>query len=82
MRWARQRNPVPSGGGGEGRMKVAVDRTRCESYGFCADAAPAYFRLDDEGDLVIDQDEVAADDVADVLAAVRVCPVAALTVGD
>jgi ferredoxin len=63
-------------------MKVAVDRSRCESYGFCADAAPAYFQLDDEGDLVVERDEVDAADEADVLAAVRVCPVAALTVGD
>jgi ferredoxin len=63
-------------------MKVAVDRARCESYGFCADAAPTYFQLDDEGDLVVERDEVEPGDEADVLAAVRVCPVAALTVGD
>ena len=64
-------------------MRVTVDRQRCESYGFCADAAPAVFSLDDEsGDLVVPDGPVEPGLEADVQAAVRVCPVAALTVSD
>ena len=64
-------------------MHVTVDRQRCESYGFCADAAPAVFSLDDEsGDLAVMADNIPPDLEADVKAAVRVCPVAALTVSD
>jgi len=64
-------------------MRVMVDRKRCESYGFCADAAPAVFSLDDEsGDLVVVDGPVEPALEADVQAAVRVCPVAALSVSE
>jgi ferredoxin len=59
-------------------MRVTVDRKRCESHGFCADAAPAVFSLDDESDdLVVADGPVEPDLETDVHAAVRVCPVAA-----
>jgi ferredoxin len=62
---------------------VTVDRKRCESHGFCADAAPAVFSLDDESDdLVVADGPVEPDLEADVHAAVRVCPVAALIGSD
>jgi len=64
-------------------MRVMVDRKRCESYGFCADAAPTVFSLDDEsGDLVVVDGPVEPALEADVQAAVRVCPVAALSVSE
>ncbi len=62
-----------------GTMKIVLDRPRCEGHGLCEEAAPRLMHLDDDGDLVLDVEEV--HDPADVeaaKAAVRVCPVAAL----
>lgn len=61
-------------------MRLLLDRPRCEGHGLCEEAAPSLMHLDDDGDLIIDQDEVepgSADEAA-AAAAVRVCPVAAL----
>jgi len=62
-------------------MKIVVDRPRCEGHGLCEEAAPALMHLDGDGDLVIDHEEVEAGspDAAAASAAVRVCPVAALS---
>lgn len=62
-------------------MRITVDRVKCEGHGLCEEAAPSLMHLDDEGELVIDVETVA--DQADIdaaLAAVRVCPVAALRI--
>lgn len=62
-------------------MKIMVDRVKCEGHGLCEEAAPRLMHLDDEGELVLDVEDVT--DQADVdaaQAAVRVCPVAALRV--
>jgi ferredoxin len=61
-------------------MRLVVDRPRCEGHGLCEEAAPALMHLDDEGELVIDREELAegSADAAAASAAVRVCPVAAL----
>lgn len=61
-------------------MKILLDRPRCEGHGLCEEAAPQLLHLDDEGELVIDREEVdeGTQDAADASAAVRVCPVAAL----
>ncbi|MEV7010044.1 ferredoxin [Streptosporangium sp. NPDC051022] len=59
-------------------MRIIVDETRCEGYGFCAEAAPHLLELDDEGELTVLAEEVAPDEAANAEAAVRVCPVAAL----
>ena len=62
--------------------RIELDRPRCEGHGLCEEAAPALMHLDDEGELVIDAQEL--DEAADpaaleaAKAAVRVCPVAAL----
>lgn len=63
-------------------MRLVVDRPRCEGHGLCEEAAPQLMHLDDEGELVIDQDEFAQGDAAATAAsaAVRVCPVAALRI--
>jgi ferredoxin len=63
-------------------MNVAVDRKRCEGFGMCENVAPELFSLDEAGELVAHYEgreiperlhEAARD-------AVRVCPVAALTI--
>jgi ferredoxin len=61
-------------------MRIALDRPRCEGHGLCEEAAPQLMHLDDEGELVIDRDELddESPEGAAARAAVRVCPVAAL----
>lgn len=61
-------------------MHVTVDRARCEGHGMCEEAAPAVFSLDDDGELVLLADPVPAELKAETERAVRLCPVAALTV--
>ncbi|MBW8792401.1 MAG: ferredoxin [Streptomyces sp.] len=60
--------------------RIVVDFERCEGHGLCEQTAPEVFRLDDEGELHLTRDEVDAEHESLVAAAVRVCPVAALTV--
>lgn len=62
-------------------MKLSVDQPRCEGHGLCEEAAPDLMHLDDDGILVIDVPEVDGEQVAPAQAAVRVCPVAALSLG-
>lgn len=59
-------------------MKILLDRLRCEGHGLCEEAAPGLMHLDDDGELVLDHEEVEGDLLAAAHAAVRVCPVAAL----
>jgi ferredoxin len=60
-------------------MKIILDRPRCEGHGLCEEAAPRLMHLDDDGELVLDVEDVeAAEDIDAAKAAVRVCPVAAL----
>ena len=59
-------------------MRIVLDRPRCEGHGLCEEAAPALMHLDDDGELVLDREEIRNGDVATANAAVRVCPVAAL----
>jgi len=60
-------------------MKIVLDRPRCEGHGLCEEAAPQLMHLDDDGELVIDEDTVVAGTEEAAAAAVRVCPVAALS---
>ncbi|WAL68561.1 ferredoxin [Amycolatopsis cynarae] len=59
-------------------MKIVLDRPRCEGHGLCEEAAPQLVHLDDDGELVLDREEISDTDVPLANAAVRVCPVAAL----
>ncbi|GLZ00731.1 hypothetical protein Acsp02_79830 [Actinoplanes sp. NBRC 103695] len=60
-------------------MDVTVDRKRCEGYGFCEEAAPELFTLDDAGELVVRfTGPVPPDQEREAVDAVRVCPVGAL----
>ncbi|MFI6457820.1 ferredoxin [Streptosporangium amethystogenes] len=61
-------------------MRIVLDRPRCEGHGLCEEAAPRLMHLDDDGELVLDREEVDGADAALANAAVRVCPVAALRI--
>ncbi|MBB6120859.1 ferredoxin [Nocardiopsis algeriensis] len=61
-------------------MKIVLDRPRCEGHGLCEEAAPQLMHLDDDGELVIDREEVGDTEAPLANAAVRVCPVAALRI--
>ncbi|MFB7333249.1 ferredoxin [Streptomyces adustus] len=61
-------------------MRIVLDRPRCEGHGLCEEAAPQLMHLDDEGELVLDREQVDGGDAALAQAAARVCPVAALRV--
>jgi len=64
-------------------VRIVLDRPRCEGHGLCEEAAPALMHLDDDGELVLDVADVEAGspEAAAASAAVRVCPVAALSLG-
>ena len=60
--------------------RIELDEPRCEGHGLCEEAAPHLMHLDYDGDLIIDQPEVSSDEDLDAARdAVRVCPVAALS---
>lgn len=59
-------------------MRIVLDRPRCEGHGLCEEAAPDLMHLDEDGELVLDREEIGDAEVALANAAVRVCPVAAL----
>ncbi len=63
-------------------MRIVLDRPRCEGHGLCEEAAPELMHLDDEGELVIDREEIGEGsvDATAAVAAARVCPVAALRI--
>ncbi len=58
--------------------KIELDRTKCIGLGICESIAPDVFEVDDDGDLVLLREEVAADEVAAMEEAVQSCPAAAL----
>ncbi len=61
-------------------MKIEVDYDRCEGHGMCEEAAPSIFRLDDAGELTLLLETVPAELERQAREAVRVCPVAALSI--
>lgn len=61
-------------------MKVAVNRTLCESNGVCAGVAPAVFGLAEDDTLHVLPGDVPDADAAAVREAVAQCPRAALAV--
>jgi ferredoxin len=61
-------------------IRVVVDRDVCQDHGQCVFAAPQVFELDEEGKLVVLQDEV-DESLRDVVEeAADVCPVQAITI--
>lgn len=63
-------------------MKITVDRAKCMGVGHCEASAPAVFEIDDEGGLAIASENVTADQLGEVRAAVVGCPTQALTLSE
>ena len=61
-------------------IKVIVDLDVCQDHGQCVFAAPQVFELDEEGSLVVLQDEVGEDLRDAVEEAADVCPTQAITI--
>lgn len=62
-----------------GIEKLVVDRNRCEGYGLCQQAAADLIHLNDEDEPIIDVAEISPAHKPAANAAVRACPVAALS---
>lgn len=61
-------------------MKVVVDRSKCTGLGICESLAPAFFEVDESGELVQLKAEIAAEELAEVEEAVQGCPTEALRI--
>ena len=63
-------------------MKVAIDRRRCLSSGYCVMEAPAVFTRDEEGLVVLLDANPPPAQHAAVKAAELACPAAVITVSE
>lgn len=62
-------------------MNLHVDYGMCDGHGECVIAAPEVFDLNEDGDTVVVLDDDPSDELLPrVVAAVKLCPVAALKV--
>jgi ferredoxin len=61
-------------------LKVIVDRDICQNHGQCVFAAPQVFELDEEGELVVLDDEPEESLRSAVEEAADVCPTQAITI--
>lgn len=61
-------------------MKVVVDRSKCTGLGICESLAPAFFEIDDNGELVQLREGITEDELAAVEEAVQGCPTEALRI--
>jgi ferredoxin len=59
---------------------IEVDQARCDGFGFCEQAAPELFALDDDGFVTVRLVDIPAELAAKAEAATRACPVAALRI--
>lgn len=59
--------------------RLVVDRDRCEGYGMCQQAAPELLHLNEDDEPIIDVGEITSAHKPLADAAVRACPVAALS---
>ncbi|GAB3075096.1 ferredoxin [Nocardioides zeae] len=63
-------------------MRVVVDYTKCTGLGICESLAPAFFEVNDEGDLVLLKEEVGDAERQELEEAVAGCPTEALRLVD
>ncbi len=61
------------------RFKIAVDRTVCDGFGNCVVAAEDIFGLDDEGLVILKQEEVGPERREALRRAVYDCPTSAIS---
>jgi len=61
-------------------VKVIVDRTKCTGLGICESLAPAFFEVDDSGELLQLKEDIADDELVAVEEAVQGCPTEALRI--
>jgi ferredoxin len=59
-------------------VKLGIDRNVCDGHGMCAQSAPDFVRLDDDGEPVVIQEQVPAEVPPAVDLALRACPVSAV----
>ena len=62
-------------------MRISADHGKCEGLGMCEAMADEFFEVGDDGLVHVLNDAPAGADEQLVEAAVRACPVAALTLG-
>ncbi len=62
-------------------MKVVVDRTRCTGLGIC-ESISSVFEVDDDGTLMISNQEISDTDRGAVEQAAASCPTEALSITD
>ncbi|MBM7366062.1 ferredoxin [Gordonia hydrophobica] len=60
-------------------LTVVADLDLCDGYGECVKAAPDHFELDDDGFVVVTDENVTEEAEGRVIAAVTRCPKSALT---
>ncbi len=58
--------------------KIVVDRTRCTGLGICESLAPEFFEVDEDGTLVLLEENVSDGAMRSVEEAVAGCPTEAL----
>ena len=59
-------------------MKISVDRTKCEGYAKCIQAAPKVFKLDAK--MIAEVIDPKGDSDEKILLAAKICPTKAITV--
>lgn len=59
---------------------VTVDFDKCTGLGICESLAPAFFEVDDAGDLVLLREDITDDQLQEVEEAVNGCPTEALQI--
>lgn len=73
---------VAAGFGQNDRVRILVDRLKCESNGLCVGHAPGIFEIDDNDELVVLNEQPPPDRRTAVEVAVRMCPKQALSLAD
>ena len=58
-------------------MKITIDRTKCDGYAKCVQAAPKVFRLDAK--MIAEVIDAKADTDEKIVLAARICPTKAIT---
>lgn len=61
-------------------MKISIDRTKCEGYAKCVQAAPKVFKLDAK--MIAEVIDPAADSDEKILLAAKICPTKAISLAE